>query len=224
MQRLTNADIIHGAVDQIPEWFKLSDFVPVPCCFPTCRSITYLLVDGENVVPIPRLVNVDDYLDYVSNRVMPDMSVRGALEKLWSASAVPGGEDGNTTAPLECATCGIDLPEALQEIGDKSFMIVIQDFQDPYTLNVKALMKCCVEEITPDGRLIPFCAYNSVGYREQVREQLSGVPIPTIVPNATGLQPVLLTTRYGSKTAGNGNGDGDGHAAKDATNIGKNLR
>jgi hypothetical protein len=85
-------------------------------------------------------------------------------------------------------------------------------------------MKCCVEEITPDGRLIPFCAYNSVGYREQVREQLSGVPIPTIVPNATGLQPVLLTTRYGSKTAGNGNGDGDGHAAKDATNIGKNLR
>src|SRR4051794_483843 len=224
MQRLTNADIIHGAVDQIPEWFKLSDFVPVPCCFPTCRSITYLLVDGENVVPIPRLVNVDDYLDYVSNRVMPDMSVRGALEKLWSASAVPGGADGNTTAPLECATCGIDLPEALQEIGDKSFMIVIQDFQDPYTLNVKALMKCCVEEITPDGRLIPFCAYNSVGYREQVREQLSGVPIPTIAPNAPGLQPVLLTTRYGSKTAGNGNGNGNGHTPADATNIGKNLR
>ncbi len=232
MQRLTNADIIHGLVDQVPEWFVLSDFVPVPCCFPTCRSITYLLVDGDMVVPIPRLVNVDDYLDYVSNRVMPDMSVRGSLEKLWSASAVPGGSDGNTTAPLECATCGIDLPEALKSIADKSFMIVIQDFQDPYTLNVKALMKCCVEEITHDGRLIPFCAYNSVGYREQVREQLTGASIPTIVPNSFELQPVLLTTRYGSKTAGNGgdsgdgNGDGNGggHVPADATNIGKNLR
>ncbi len=232
MKRLTNADIIHGLVDQIPEWFMLSDFVPVPCCFPTCRSITYLLVDGENVVPIPRLVNVDDYLDYVSNRVMPDMSVRGSLEKLWSASAVPGGDSGNTTAPLECATCGIDLPEALKSIADKSFMIVIQDFQDPYTLNVKALMKCCVEEITHDGRLIPFCAYNSVGYREQVREQLSGVSVPTIVPNSHELQPVLLTTRYGSKTTGNGDagngeagdGNGNGHAKGDATNIGKNLR
>ena len=224
MQRLTNADIIHGLADQVPEWFKLSDFVPVPCCFPTCRSITYLLVDEENVVPIPRLVNVDDYLDYVSNRVMPDMSVRGALEKLWSASAVPAGEAGNTTAPLECATCGIDLPEALKDLADKSFMVVIQDFQDPYTLNVKALMKCCVEELTPDGKLIPFCAYNSVGYREQVREQLSGVPIPTIVPNAADLQPVLLTTRYGSKTYGNGNGNGNGHAEADATNIGKGLR
>ena len=67
-------------------------------------------------------------------------------------------------------------------------MIVIQDFQDPYTLNVKQLMKCCVEEITPDGRLIPFCAYNSVGYREQVREQLSGVPVADVVPNAIELR------------------------------------
>ena len=89
--------------------------MPVPCCFPTCRSITYLLIDGDLVVPVPRLVNVDDYLDYVKNRVMPDMTVRGSLEKLWSASAVPG-EGGNTTAPLECATCGIDLPEALKEL------------------------------------------------------------------------------------------------------------
>ena len=87
----------------------------------------------------------------------------------------------------------VHLPEALKSIADKSFMVVIQDFQDPYTLNVKALMKCCVEEITPDGRLIPFCAYNSVGYREEIREQLSGAFVPTIVPNATELQPVLLT-------------------------------
>ena len=93
-------------------------------------------------------------------------------------------------------------------------------------------MKCCVEEITPDGRLIPFCAYNSVGYREEVREQLSGVSVPTIVPNAEELQPVLLTTKYGSKTHGNGDADGedngaaDGsdHVPADATNVGKNLR
>ena len=61
-------------------------------------------------------------------------------------------------------------------------------------------MKCCVEQITPDGRLIPFCAYNSVGYREQVRAAMSGVDVPTLVPNATPLQPLLEPTRYGSKT------------------------
>jgi hypothetical protein len=222
MQRLTNAEIFHGLADQVPEWFRVSDFFPVPCCFPTCRSITYLLIDGENVVPIPRLIKIEDYLDYVSNRVMPDMDIRAALEKLWSATATPGTE--MTQEQLECAVCGIDLPESLKSLTDQAFMIVIQDFQDPYTLNVKQLMKCCVEEITPDGRLIPFCAYNSVGYREEIREQLSGVAVPTIVPNAADLQPVLLTTRYGSKTHGDGDGDGNGHVPANATNVGRALR
>jgi uncharacterized radical SAM superfamily Fe-S cluster-containing enzyme len=217
LTRLTNADIIRGLVDQCPDWFRATDFFPVPCCFPTCRSITYLLVDGDDIVPIPRLLDIEEHLDYVSNRVVPDLSIRRALEGLWSASAVPGS--AVTAAQLECATCGVDLPEALRSLTDKAFMIVIQDFQDPYTLNVKQLMKCCVEEITPDGRLIPFCAYNSVGYREQVREQLSGAAVPPVVPNATTLAPVLITTRHGSKTTAD-----QPPAERDATNTGAGLR
>ena len=217
LDRVTNAEVVHLLVDQCPDWFRVSDFFPVPCCFPTCRSITYLLVDGEKVVPIPRLVRIEDHLDYVSNRVMPDLSVRAALEKLWSASAVPGTEA--TAEQLACATCGIDLPEALKTLTDTAFMVVIQDFQDPYTLNVKSLMKCCVEEITPDGRLIPFCAYNSVGYREQVRAALSGVDVEPVVPNATTLQPVLLTTRHGSRTVA-----GTDPRPGDLTNVGRTVR
>ncbi len=81
-------------------------------------------------------------------------------------------------------------------------------------------MKCCVAEITPDGRLIPFCAYNSVGYREQIREQLSGATVEPVVPNALPLQRLLRPTRYGSMTAGNGAGQGPPLAA---TNIGRRL-
>ena len=44
---------------------------------------------------------------------------------------------------------------------------------DPYTFNVKQVMKCCVGILVPDGRIIPFCAYNSVGYRDSVLEQLT---------------------------------------------------
>lgn len=61
-------------------------------------------------------------------------------------------------------------------------------------------MKCCVEEITPDGRLIPFCAYNSVGYREQVRADMSGVPVAGVVPNALPLADRLADTAHGSRT------------------------
>ncbi len=213
LTRLTNSDVLHAINAQLPQWFQAGDFFPVPCCAPTCRSITYLITQGHpddpdfGLVPIPRLLQVEDYLDYVANRVVPDYDVREALEKLWSASAFIGTDTNNDrlsqiAEALDCAdSCGVNLPEALESLTDTAFMIVVQDFQDPYTLNVRQLMKCCVEEITPDGRLIPFCAYNSVGYREQVRAEQSGVAVADVVPNAVQLQPVLVTTPYGSKRA-----------------------
>ncbi len=215
MTRLTNPDVIALITAQRPQWLRKDDFFPVPCCFPTCRSITYLITDGTPgqpdfvAVPIPRLINVEDYLDYVSNRVVPDYGIRAALEKLWSASAFMGTQTteeklARTAEIFDCGpdgSCGIDLPVAARDLAARAFMIVVQDFQDPYTLNVRTLMKCCVEEITPDGRLIPFCAYNSVGYREQVREQMTGVPVADVVPNATPLQPLVTQSPHGSKIA-----------------------
>jgi 7,8-dihydro-6-hydroxymethylpterin dimethyltransferase len=243
LRRLTNPDVITALVEQCGDWFRPSDFFPVPCCFPTCRSITYVLADDEDVVPIPRLLPMDTYLDYVTNRALPDPSLRAALEGLWSASAVPGsaalverlttalrtlglpGELNEVAAAAlaTCASCGIDFPEALTDLASKAFMIVIQDFQDPYTLNVKQLMKCCVEEITPDGRLIPFCAYNSVGYREQVRQQLSGVPVPGVVPNAVELAELLVASPHGSRTV-EGAGATVPAPAPVQVNLGRTLR
>ena len=211
LTRLTNSDVLHAIGDQVPKWLSADDFFPVPCCAPTCRSVTYLLTQGHpddtdfGLVPIPRLLNVEEYLDYVTNRVVPNYEIREALEKLWSASAFLGTDTSDdrltkVAAALDCAdACGVNLPQALDTITQRTFMIVVQDFLDPYTLNVRQLMKCCVEEITPDGRLIPFCAYNSVGYREQVRAQMSGVDVADVVPNAVLLQPLLVDTRYGSK-------------------------
>lgn len=219
--RVTNSDVIHGIAEQLPQWFEPSDFVPVPCCFPACRSITYAIVDGDTVIPVPRLLNVEDHIDYVTNRVMPDPQVRADLEKLFSASAFTGSP--NTDAHLDalgCSACETEPGQAVEALSDKAFMIVIQDFQDPYTLNVRQLMKCCVTEIVPDGRLIPFCAYNSVGYREQVRAQLSGVGVSNVVPNAAGLHQVLIPTRFGSKTVASTTSPNRG----DATNRGKGLR
>ncbi len=195
LERLTNADVMKLVSAQLPEWFRVSDFVPVPCCFPTCRSMCYALVDGDSVLPLARLIDIDDYLDYASNRVVPDLEVRHTLEKMFSSSATPGAEQ----ALLACESCGIDLTATLSGVKEHAFVIAVQDFQDAYTLNVLQLQKCCVAEIVPDGRLIPFCAYNSVGYREQVREQLSGARVAPVVPNAQPLQPLLAETPYGSK-------------------------
>jgi 7,8-dihydro-6-hydroxymethylpterin dimethyltransferase len=171
LDKLTNSDVIEAICAQLPEWFRDDDFVPVPCCSPTCRSATFALYDDEDLIPLPRLVEVEDYLDYVTNRAVPDLEVREALEGLWSAKAAGGSAP--VAERLECVACATAMPPELREVAARGFMVVIQDFQDPYTLDIEKLRKCCVSEIAPDGRLIPFCAYNSVGYREQVRAALS---------------------------------------------------
>jgi uncharacterized radical SAM superfamily Fe-S cluster-containing enzyme len=171
LDKLTNPDVIAAICEQLPEWFRDDDFVPVPCCSPTCRSATFALYDGEDLVPLPRLVEVERYLDYVTNRAVPDLDVREALEGLWSAKAA-GGSDP-VAERLECVACATGMPPELREVAARGFMLVVQDFQDPYTLDVEKLRMCCVSEIAPDGRLIPFCAYNSVGYREQIRMEMA---------------------------------------------------
>lgn len=178
MQRMTIPDVLGLIETQAGEHFLRGDFVPVPCCFPTCNFVTYAYVDHGHVTPLPRLLDVDDYLDYLANRTLPELSlgVQRALEALWSSSAVPGSE--RTAGNFECAACNLalGLPADVNALARRMFTVVIKDFLDRWTFNVKTLMKCCVEVLVPDGRMIPFCAYNSVGYREQVRAALAAHP------------------------------------------------
>jgi len=175
MNRLTIPDILQAMEQQTEGTFVVSDFVPVPCCFPTCNSVTYALVDGDTILPLPRVLNVEDYLDYVTNRVLPDLAgdIKEALEGLWSSSAVAGSDKATQQFALSCAACGIPDGLDLRAFSKKIFMIMLQDFMDPWTFNQKNLMKCCKEILLPDGKQIPFCAYNNVGYREQARDQLA---------------------------------------------------
>ena len=172
LDRETVADVIHGIAEQTDGMFVESDFIPVPCCHPTCRSATYAYVEDGQVTPLPRVVEVDKYLDYITNRTLPEVrpDVLEALEGLWSASSVPGTDEA--TRRFECAACNVSFSNETAYVKQHVFMIVIQGFADPYTLDLKALMKCCIGELVPDGRIIPFCAYNSVGYREKVRSAL----------------------------------------------------
>jgi uncharacterized radical SAM superfamily Fe-S cluster-containing enzyme len=173
LQRVTIPDVVRGIEEQTAGLLHVDDFVPVPCCFPTCNSVTYAYLDGDKVVPLPRVLNVDDYLDYITNRVVPDLGAeaRRALEGLWSSSAVPGGDRAAADFAFSCSACDLSML-APRDIAKRMFMVMLQDFMDPWTFNQRNLMKCCKEFLLPGGHQIPFCAYNTVGYREQAREQL----------------------------------------------------
>jgi uncharacterized radical SAM superfamily Fe-S cluster-containing enzyme len=177
MQRMTIPDILRLIEEQTAGRFVVSDFIPVPCCFPTCNAVTYAFVDGEKVTPLPRIVNVDGYLDYITNRVVPNFSVeiRGALEGLWSSSSVAGSQTSLDQLSLSCQACGLPDAVTVGDLADHMLMIMAQDFMDSWTFNQKNLMKCCREFLLPGGKQIPFCASNTIGYREQARAQLGAL-------------------------------------------------
>ena len=177
MRRITIPDILELIAAQTAGRFIVSDFIPVPCCFPTCNSVTYAFVDGDRVVPLPRIVNVYEYLDYLTNRAVPDFSleIRGALEGLWSSSSVAGSQKSVEQLTLSCQACGLPDAVTVGDLAEHMMMIMVQDFMDPWTFNQKNLMKCCKEFLLPGGKQIPFCAYNTIGYREQARAQLEAM-------------------------------------------------
>ncbi len=210
MQRITIPDVIRAIETQTDGLFRTDDFIPVPCCFPTCNSVTYAYVDGERVVPLPRVLNVDDYLDYITNRAFVDVGrdIRRALEGLWSSSAVPGSETAAGNFAITCAACGLPDGLDLGVLADRMFMIMMQDFMDPWTFNQKNLMKCCKEFLLPGGHQIPFCAYNTIGYREQARKQLTARERARQRARRQGVPytPEPITFRFKDHDMPNGNG------------------
>jgi hypothetical protein len=65
--------------------------------------------------------------------------------------------------------------KSLGNFMQRVLMIGIMHFQDPYNFDLERLERCGIHYAIPDGRIIPFCAMNSI-YRPKIEEQL-GVPL-----------------------------------------------
>ncbi|MDE1765577.1 MAG: radical SAM protein [Thaumarchaeota archaeon] len=157
MNIVTYPEVIKLACTQSKFGLTESDFVPNPCCFPTCNQSCYMYVDDKNTVPLARAVNVEDYVEYFTNRPVADLGqIKQSLNVLNSCCG-----DGESSS---CCT----IPD-LRGIEKNIKVIMVQSFMDAFSFDVKKVMKCCVHEITPDGKIIPFCAFNNIPqYREDV--------------------------------------------------------
>ncbi len=50
-------------------------------------------------------------------------------------------------------------------------------FQDDYNYDIERVKRCCIHYAVPDGRIIPFCAYNGgPTYRTEVEKKFA-IPI-----------------------------------------------
>jgi uncharacterized radical SAM superfamily Fe-S cluster-containing enzyme len=168
MDRTTTTDVIDAVAQQTDGVFRASDFVPIPCCDPMCTAATYAWVEDSEVTPLPRIVDVEHYLDYIENAALPSLNatlkadfteMRSTLEKLYSKSN-PAGSEGQMTA-FECA-CGPIMEVDARDMTQHLFSITIESFMDRWNFDVARAKRCCIQEAMPDGRIIPFCTYNTL--------------------------------------------------------------
>jgi len=169
LDRTTLPDVIHAIAEQTDGMFRATDFVPLPC-HSDCISVTYAYVNGKKVKPLPRYVDVKSYLDVIGNQInfkVEDAKniVGPTLTRFLSASAPLNVVNGLCDCGDGCFPVA-PQPLSQREHGsllyENIFRIVIIAFMDAWNFDVRSAKKCCVHHILPDGKIIPFCSYNTI--------------------------------------------------------------
>ncbi len=52
--------------------------------------------------------------------------------------------------------------DVIKEFHRKTLFLGIMHFQDLYNIDLERVERCGIHYATPDGRVIPFCSYNSL--------------------------------------------------------------
>jgi uncharacterized radical SAM superfamily Fe-S cluster-containing enzyme len=169
LHRLTVSEIRRKIAEQTT-LFTLSDVVPVPCN-PDTLAMAYAIKTDDGVVPLTRYLDPQTLVEGSANTIVfeRDEQLRSTMKdqvfKLFSTNHSPESQ-ANCLSELMCCLPLISAPEKLRY--DNVFRVLIVQFMDAYSLDVRALKKSCIHFAQPDGRMIPFESYNLL-YRDARR-------------------------------------------------------
>ncbi len=91
----------------------------------------------------------------------PEPAAEGARQAISTVARQWAGPDSPESGPCGCSSGETDeLTAFLLRAKTHSFSVSAMAFQDVWTLDLERLRDCCIHVVSPDGRLIPFCAYN----------------------------------------------------------------
>jgi 7,8-dihydro-6-hydroxymethylpterin dimethyltransferase len=156
--------------------FKPEDLIPVPC-HPDSLAMGYAMKLAGKVVPLTSMVSPDVLINGGRNTIIyeQDPAIRTDLEsnpnlrnqlfKLFSTNHSPQSQ-ATTLRELLCCLPQIMAPKNLGY--DNLFRILIVQFIDAQSFDLRSIKKTCIHIAHPDGeRLIPFDTYNMF-YRDEL--------------------------------------------------------
>lgn len=194
VEEQTNGEILKEDFYPVPSVVPMSLFVELWGNRPTvklsshqhCGAATYVFVENEKLIPITRFIDVEGFIELL-NEISQEIKEPHKLTKTERAKIIL-----KITKRLPSlvehskAPSNVKLIETIIRIlkGDNnalakfhydSILVGCMHFMDPYNFDTRRVQRCVIHYATPDGRIIPFCTYNTL-YRKEIEEKYS-IPI-----------------------------------------------
>jgi uncharacterized radical SAM superfamily Fe-S cluster-containing enzyme len=167
-------------------------------CHPHCSAATYLFVDDNG-----NATQFTDFVDFKGMLEEIDMLARRTgmsrrkilstarffivLRKHFSAKKAPEGLTFMKFIRTLYELTGNKYERDESKIGKNTYRTIMiggMHFMDAYNYDVQRVQRCVVHYAAPNGRIYPFCSYNSGPvYREQIEREFS-VPYDKTVNNS----------------------------------------
>nr|BAJ49532.1 Fe-S oxidoreductase [Candidatus Caldarchaeum subterraneum] len=203
--RITIPDCIHRIEEQTNGEIPSDAWFPVPACTPltnfiealtrraqyelsihfACGAGTYVFKDHDKLIPITNFVDVEGLIKYLQdkteeieagkNRFYIALKVLANINKYINTNKQPTGLN------LKHMLYNIIIKHDYHSVGDwhrRSLFLGMMHFMDPYNHDEERLRRCDIHYLTPDMRIIPFCAFNVIPhwYRDRI-QAMYGIPI-----------------------------------------------
>jgi hypothetical protein len=168
--RLTLTEVRRRILEQT-SIFRAEDIVPVPC-HPDSLAMAYALKTNGCVKPLTGLIDPQILIEGGRNTIIyeADENLHKQLFKVFSTNHSPQSSMASLR-DLLCCLPSVALPEGLGY--ENLFRIIIMQFIDAHTFDVRSVKKTCVHIAHPDGRIIPFDTYN-LFYRDGKEQTVLG--------------------------------------------------
>lgn len=203
--RITIPDCIIKIEEQTDGEIPRDAWFPVPACTPlthiiealvkspkyelsthfACGAGTYVFKSGDKLVPITEFIDIDGLIKYLQDKADELESGKSrvitAAKILWDFGKYIREDKQPEGINVKRMIYEMIIKHDYKSVGDwhrRSLFIGMMHFQDKYNYDVERVMRCSIHYLMPDGRIIPFCAFNVIPewYRDRV-QRLYGVPL-----------------------------------------------
>jgi len=194
IEEQTNGEIKRDDFFTIPTASLITNFIEAMTGQPkyrlsahfACGVATYAFKEDDKLIPITRFIDIPGLLEYLKKQT--ENIQKSKIKKL--SKAISGAKlllnikkfidkdkkpkELDIGKILTSAITGGDY-NSLAEFHRKSLFIGMMHFMDLYNYDIDRVQRCCIHYAVPDGRIIPFCAFNVIPqvFRDKTQKEFS---------------------------------------------------